>query len=230
MKTTAFFLLVASIFAPTSCSKSSVGTQATAPPPTPGAAATNPTTFPLITGAVVVAAKPFSQTIQASQTSTGVFKAGPGTYTGDEVIASSNDSLAQLENWLRQSEKQPPSGYTAVVVPANMATIHTTAQKNGVDFAMFRDSANPNRGLIVVAMDPALTNAKLGAAISLVSKYQMLPEALRNGVDSQLKQRYGYTASEFVEPGSPLGSAVGALSDFKGKNQRAIIILDAAKQ
>jgi hypothetical protein len=230
MKNAAVIFLVASTLTLFGCNKSSVGTQATAPPPTPGAAATNPTTFPLITGAVVVAAKPFSQTVESSQASTGVFKAGPGTYTGDEVIASSNNTLAELESWLRQTEKQPPNGYTAVVVPASMATIHSTAMKNGVDFAMFRDSTNPKRGLIVVAMDPALTNAKLGAAISLVSRYQMLPEALRNGVDAQLKQRYGYTASEFVEPGSPLGSAVGALSDFKGKNERAIIILDAAKQ
>jgi hypothetical protein len=230
MKKVVVLTLLASFLTLAACTKSSVGTQATAPPPTPGAAATNPTTFPLMTGAVIVAAKPFSQEINGSESSTGVFKAGPGTYTGDEVIASSNSSFSDLENWLRQSEKQPPSGYTAVIIPASMASIHSNAIKNGVDFALFRDSADPKRGLIVVAMDPATTNAKLGAAIALVSKYQMLPEALRTGVDAQLKQRYGYTASEFVEPGSPLGSAASALTDFKGKNERAIIILDAAKQ
>lgn len=231
MKKAARLFLVAAAVALASCSKNtSAGTQATAPPPTPGANATNPTNFPLMTGAVVIAAKPFSQTINAAQVATGVFGSGSGTYAGNEVVASSNAEFTELETWLRQTEKQPPSGYTAVIVPASMSSIHSVAMKNGVDFALFRDASNPKHGLVVVAMDPATTNAKLGRIVALVSKYQSLPEAFRTGLDQQLKQRYGYTAGEFVEPGSPLGSAIGALSDFKDKNQRAIIILDASKQ
>ncbi len=225
-------ILAAAIVSLSACSKgtSVPGTQATEQPPTPAANATNPTNFPLIEGASVIAAKPFTQTINSSQMGTGVFSNGSGTYSGDEVIAGSSASFADLENWLRQDEKQPPSGYTAVVVPSNMASIHRIAMKNGVDFAMFHDTSNSKRGLVVIAMDPATTNAKLGAVLGLFSKYQSLPQPLRNGIDSQLKQRFGYTAGEFVEPGSPLGSAVGALSDFKNKNERGVLIIDAAKQ
>jgi hypothetical protein len=224
-------VLLATALAIGACSKnSSAGTEANPPAPTPAAQATNPTNFPLVTGAMVIAARPFTQTVTTAQMATGAFAAGSGTYSGNEVIAGSNASFQDLQNWLRQSEKKPPSGYTAVVIPASMASIHAIAVKNGMDFALFRDAANPKHGLVVVAMDPNAANAKLGPAIGLVSRYESLPQALRSGIDTQLKNRYGYTASEFVEPGSPLGSAVGALSDFRNKNERGIIILDAAKQ
>jgi len=224
-------LLLAVAFGLAACSKnSSSGTEANPPAPTPAAQATNPTNFPLITGAMVIAAKPFTQTVNTAQMATGAFAAGSGTYAGNEVIAGSNASFQDLQNWLRQSEKQPPSGYTAVVIPASMETMHSIAVKNGMDFALFRDAANPKHGLVVVAMDPNAAHAKLGAAIGLVSRYEALPQAFRSSIDTQLKNRYGYTASEFVEPGSPLGSAVGALSDFRSKNERGIIIIDASKQ
>jgi hypothetical protein len=190
----------------------------------------NTTNFPLYEGSNVLAAKGFSQTISSAQAGTGVMAGGAGTYNGNEVIAGSNASLAELESWLRKDEKQPPSGFVAVTIPASMSTVHSVAMKNGMDFAMFHDANNGKHGLIVVAMDPAAAHSKLGPALMLVSRYQALPAAMRQGIDSQLKQRYGYTASEFVEPGSPLGTAAGAMNEFKNKNQRAIIIIDATKQ
>lgn len=225
-----FVFLAAATLCLSACSKgtSVPGTQATAQPPAPMANATNPTNFPLIEGATVIAAKPFSQTINSSQMGTGVFSNGSGTYNGTEVIAGSNATFADLENWLRQNEKQPPSGYTAVVIPASMGAIHSVAVKNGIDFAMFHDASK--HGVVVIAMDPATTNAKLGRVLAMISKYQALPQGLRNGIDSQLKQRFGYTAGEFVEPGSPLGTAVGALGDFKNNNERGVLIIDAGKQ
>ncbi len=194
------------------------------------AAPQNTTNFPLYHDSDVVASKQFSQTVNAGQASAGIMAKGSGTYTGNEVVAGSEATLSDLETWLRAQEKQPPTGYVAVALPANLASVHAVAVKNGMDFALFRDPKNNNHGVVVMAMDPAVANHKLGPALMLVSKYQALPQAMRNTVDSQLKQRYGYTASEFVEPGSPLGSAIGAMNDFQNKNERAIIIIDATKQ
>jgi hypothetical protein len=209
----------------TSCSKSTTpGSQAT-----PTTAPQNTTGFPLYEGSEVLASKEFSQTITSSQAGTGIMSSGAGTYAGNEVIAGSTAPLAQLETWLHQSETQPPSGFVAVSIPASMSSAHAIATKNGVDFAIFRDKTNGKRGLIIVAMDPTAVHNKLGPAIMLVSKYQALPQGLRQGIDSQLKQRYGYTASEFVQPGSPLGTAIGAMTEFQNKNERAIIIIDATK-
>ncbi|MDQ6766578.1 MAG: hypothetical protein M3Z41_02075 [Candidatus Eremiobacteraeota bacterium] len=224
-------LLVATITAVSlaACSKNTVpaGSQ-----PTSAATALpqNTTGFPLYEGATIVAAKEFSQTISAGQGATGVMSSGAGKYSGNEIIAGSSASLSELENWLRAQEKQPPSGYVTVALPSNMETIHSAAVKNGVDFAIFRDVKNSKRGLVVVAMDLQTAHRKLGPALVLVARYQALPAAMRQTIDTQLKQRYGYTASEFVEPGSPLGTAVGAMNEFQNKNERAIVILDATKQ
>lgn len=212
------------------CSKGTsvpAGSEAT---PAAATAPQNTTNFPLYEGSSVLDSKPFSQTINAGQAGTGVMSAGAGTYAGNEVIAGSNASLADLENWLRQQEKQPPSGFVAVAIPASMSSVHSIAMENGMDFAMFHVASNSKHGLVVVAMDPAEAHQKLGPALMLVSKYQALPAAMRQGIDSQLKQRFGYTAGQFVEPGSPLGTAVGAMNEFHNKNERAIIIIDATKQ
>ena len=209
----------------TSCSKTtSPGSEAS-----PTMAPQNTTGFPLYEGSEVLASKEFSQTITSSQAGTGIMSSGAGTYAGNEVIAGSTAPLAALEVWLHHNEKQPPSGFVAVPVPASLSSSHSIAMKNGVDFAIFREVKNGKRGLIVVAMDPSAVHSKLGPAIALVSKYEALPQGLRQGIDSKLKERYGYTASQFVQPGSPLGTAVGALTEFQNKNERAIIIIDATK-
>ncbi len=190
----------------------------------------NTTNFPLLTGSTVLVSKGFSQTVTPGQNATGVMASGAGTYNGNEVIAGSDATLAQLESWLRENESKPPSGFVAVAIPANMASVHSVAVKNGMDFAIFHDSSNSKHGLIVVALDPQAAHNKLGPALFAVSKYQALPAPMKQQIDAQLKQRYGYTASQFVEAGSPLGSAAAAMSQFTDKNQRAIIIIDATKQ
>jgi hypothetical protein len=218
-------VMLAAVIA-TSCSKASTP----APEATPTLAPQNTTGFPLYEGSEVLASKEFSQTITSRQAGTGIMSSGAGTYTGNEVIAGSTAPLSQLEAWLHQSAKQPPSPFTAVTIPSSMSSAYAIATKNGVDFVLFRDAKNPKHGLIVVAMDPSAVHSKLGPAIALVSKYEALPQGLRQGLDTQLKQRFGYTASEFVQPGSPLGTAVGAMTEFEHKNERAIIIIDATKQ
>ncbi len=226
------FLIITAIaiVALSSCSKGTSVPENAQAPPASAAAPQNTTNFPLLEGATVIVARGFSQNVTAGQNATGVMAAGSGTYNGNEVIAGSNASLAQLETWLRESESKPPSGFVAVAIPQSMATIHSVAVKNGMDFAIFRDANNAKHGLVVVALDPQAANKKLGPALMAVSKYQMLPASMKQTIDSQLKQRYGYTASEIVEPGSPLGSAATAMNEFKDKNERGIIIIDATKQ
>jgi hypothetical protein len=117
-----------------------------------------------------------------------------------------------------------------MAMPANMVTIHNVAIKNGMDFALFKDANNPKHGLVVMAFDPQLANKKLGPALLAVTKYQTLPGPMKQAIDTQLRQRFGYGASDFVEPGSPLGSAASALTQFKQQNQRGIVIVEATKQ
>jgi hypothetical protein len=230
MKRFLFVVLVVAAMSVGACNKASVPAGSEGNTAATGGMLQNPIKFPLYEGSSVISSGPFSQTVTAGQAGSGALAAGAGTYRGNEVVAGSNASFSDLENWLRQIEKQPPSGYTAVVIPSSMSTVHAVAIKNHIDFALFRDANNPKHGVVVIAMDPNVANQKLGPIVGLVSKYQTLPAMMRQPIDTQLKQRFGYTASEFVAPGSPLGTALGALSEFRGKDERALVVVEASKQ
>jgi len=187
----------------------------------PNEALQNTTHFPLYADSVVIVSKGFSKTVQPGQNATGYLSSGAGTYVGNEVIASSNASLAELEKWVHENESTPPSGFVAVAMPAKMMTIHDVAMKNGMCFAIFKDAGNPKHGLVVVAFDPQIADKRLGPALLAVSKYQSLPAPMKQAIDTQLRQRFGYGAGDFVEAGSP---------QFKSQNQRGIVIVDATKQ
>ena len=196
----------------------------------PSEALQNTTHFPLYADSVVIVSKGFSKTVQPGQNATGYLSSGAGTYVGNEVVASSNASLGELEKWVHGAEAKPPSGFVAVAMPAKMMTIHDVAMKNGMCFAVFKDASNPKHGLVVVAFDPQIADKKLGPALLAVSKYQNLPAPMKQAIDTQLRQRFGYGASDFVEAGSPIGSAAAALAQFKSQNQRGIVVVEATKQ
>jgi len=200
----------------------------------PAAAATNPTDFPLVDGATVLATKGFSQTVDASQLKTGgaAFAQGSGTYAGEQVIAKSDKSLDDLAAWLATQTKTPPVGYTAVSMSGSgMEQAHTIAKRYGIDFAAFtKDEAGKKHGVLLIAMDPAALDAKLGPAIGWIEKYPSLPGMLRGPADDKLKQLVGMTGTELLDPGSPLGAALAAYADVKVTNARALVLVDAAKQ
>ncbi|MDQ2992356.1 MAG: hypothetical protein M3R30_05995 [Candidatus Eremiobacteraeota bacterium] len=200
----------------------------------PAAAATNPTDFPLIEGATILATKSFSQTVDASKIKTGgaAFSQGSGTYAGEQVIAKSDKSLEDLAIWLAAQTKTPPAGYTALSASgAQVDQAHATAKKYGIDFAAFQNVENGKKhGVLLIAMDPAVLDAKLGPAIGMIQKYASLPDMFKGPVDAQLKSRFGMSGSELLDPGSPLGAALAAYSEVKSTDSRAIVVVDAAKQ
>lgn len=212
------------------CSKQSTAPQREAPQAPASGPLENPIHFPLYAGATVMAVKAFNQTVSSAQAGTGVLSSGAGTYDGNEVIAGSPASFAQLQAWVKQLEGAPPAGYTVQSIRANMSSVKDVANKNGIDFAIFRDAKNPNHGVLLVAMDPSRANEKLGPALSLLSRYQSLPSMLRENIDAGLKKRTGVSIEEITKPGSPLGVALNAMSDFQGNDRRAVLLLDAAKQ
>jgi len=200
----------------------------------PAAAPTNPTDFPLIDGATVVATKNFSQTVDASQLKTGgaAFAQGSGTYVGEQVIAKSDKGLGDLAAWLATQTKTPPAGYAAVGMSGtSVDQAHAIAKRYGIDFAAFtKDVGGKKHGVLLIAMDPATLDAKLGPAIGWIQKYPSLPEILRGPADDKLKALVGMTGSELLDPGSPLGAALAAYADVKVTNSRALVLVDASKQ
>jgi hypothetical protein len=229
-RASAIFVLAA-IMLLTGCSgKSSTGTS---PSGGGSAAVENTTGFPLYANSTVLTARAFSQKVDVStiKSNGAVFEQGSGTYAGQQVIAKSDATLDQLAQWLLDSSAKPPGGYSVVVSGSGVDQARAQAKQYGIDFAGFTKTENGKKiGLVVVAMDPAVLEKKLGPVIGFVEKYRDLPDMLKAPIDAHLKQAVGMSGSEMLDPGSPLGAALAAYDDVKATNQRAIVLVDAAKQ
>jgi hypothetical protein len=230
------FTALAVVLAVTGCSGSkSSGTSGgtTTQAGSSGAALTNSSDFPMYQGATVIASKDFSQNVDASsiKMAGGALSQGSGTYAGHEIIAKTGASLDDLANWLTDEQKTPPQGFTVPSGGSQIATAREQAKKYGIDFAPFvKDENGKKYGYIVIAMDPATLNDKLGAAIVMIERFRSLPDAMKGPIDAQLKSRVGISGSEALDPASPLGAALAGYDDVKSTNARAIVIVDATKQ
>ena len=218
-------LLVAAILlaAVTACSQSSssAGGGASSAPgaaASPEAAATNDTGFPLYTDAKVMSSSPLKMAH------------GSTILTGKEVVAETSATMAELGKWVKDLGTTPPAGYT-VASATGVEQARTRAQAMGVDFQSFTHVENGKQhGVIVVAIDPVTFNEKAKPILGLISKYKMLPQALRDPIDAQVKAKTGYTVSESLLPNTPIGAALAAADELKNSGQRAIVIVDGAKE
>ena len=208
----------------TGCAKNQQQANAPGENQSPGAIA-NTTDMPLYEGAVVIDARQFQQTVDPSKDKSSPFASlGKGTYNGKEVVASSPATVADLEKWLEQQGAAPPSGYKKQNVPAS---VQATAHKYGIDFVAFVNGTN--KGATIVVMDPALVTSKLGGVLKVLEQYNSLPAPLKAGMDSQIKQRTGWSITELTDKSAPLGAAIAAMNDFKNSDKRAIVLVTAEK-
>jgi hypothetical protein len=208
------------------------GQQGARPASSPPATLANPLDFPLYPRANVVSTRAFTQKInaQAAQGSTSIFSAGNGTYSGHEVIASSQASFSELSSWVQRVNDAPPAGYTAIETGNNPAE-HEQAERYGIDYATFRSKTDGStRGVLVIVMDPERVNQRFGAVLGMISRYRALPEVMRAPIDNEAKSRIGMTLSEATAPESPVGAALSALGQLQNKNARGIVLIDASKR
>ena len=207
----------------------SQGSKTSQPTPAP----TDATGFPLYSESSVLNAHDWHQTVSAgaARSAGGVFAQGAGSYAGHETIAKSSASMEQLEAWLRDLKKTPPTGYTPVANGTGNEEARARLQQLGMDFAAFRHEVDGKRqDVVVVALDPATIDAKAGAMLGLIGKYKMLPQGLREPIDAQAKKQTGFSISEALSPDTPLGAALDAFDRLKSTGDRGIVVLDAAKQ
>ena len=196
-------------------------------------ATTDPIAFPLYDGSTLIAVRNFTQTVDTSKLTadTGVFATGSGTYAGHQVIAGSDASSEQLQEWLDGERMNPPPGFADAPLNGDMDEALAQARSYGIDFAMFTQTdRGRTRGLLVLTMDPTLLDARIGAAMGVIDRYRSLPAILRDPVDSQLKTQFGMTGTQLLDPNAPLGAALSAYDDVKATHQRAIVLIDAQKQ
>ena len=233
MKQPFLFALAFAAVAVAGCSNASSSTSAAGAPANgsaPNPAATNPADFPLYNGATIVGAKDWSQAVDVSQVPGGskLYPQGSGTYDGHQVVAGTTATMADLHQWLHELDSKPPQGYVVAASGSSMDQARAQAQRYGLDFDAFRKPGGAN--VLVVVLDPASMNQKLGPALGLIEKFQTLPDVMKGPIDQQVKQRTGMTASEALDPAAPLGAALAAYNQVKSSDGRAIVIIDATKK
>ena len=198
----------------TACSQSA---QSTAASPSPGA--TNTIDFPLYTGSTVLTARDWHAT------------AGSTAVSGREVIAESSASLDTLEGWLHDISANPPQGYSVAASGSSVDAAHRHAQAMGLQFQVFsHEEGGKNRELVVVVLDPTTFEAKAGPVLSLIDKYNLLPQSLRDPIDAQAKERTGFTVSQALDQSQPIGAALAAARALRDSGQRGVVLVDAAKK
>jgi hypothetical protein len=222
MKATAFGALALTLLV-AACSQSTQSTSssssAMSSSAAPAAAATNPIDFPLGDGATVLHTSDFHAAAKGQSVS------------GTEVVAESSQSLSDLETWLKNAGSKPPEGYTVSTSGSGIAAAHARAQAMGVDFETFSHAVNgKTHQLVVVVLDPTEFYKKAGPVLSVIGKYQMLPQSLRDPIDARVKAQTGYSVSEALDPSQPLGAALAAAKTLKDSGQRGVVLVDAAKE
>jgi hypothetical protein len=203
------------------CSQSARSTASSSAAPSPQAsapAASNPLDFPLADGVTVITTRDFHAV------------AGGHTVAGTEVIAQSSKSLDDLEAWLKDTSAKPPQGYAVSASGSGVDEAHARAAAYGMQFEVFSHTeSGKTHELVVVVLDPATFDAKAGPVLSLVDKYSMLPQSLRDPVDAQVKARTGLTVTQMLDPSQPVGAALAAAKTLRASGQRGVVLVDAAK-
>lgn len=208
-------LLVAAVTACSQSTQSQSGSTASQASPSP--AATNATGFPLYAESTVLASKEWSE------------NTGTQRYSGLEVVAQTPATLAQLNTWLKGVSSSPPPGYTVAASGSGVDEAHARARAMGADFQVFEHTVNGKRhALIVLAVDPQVFDQKAGPVLGMLNRYKMLPQALRDPIDAQVKARTGFTVSEALAPNTPIGAAVAAVDQLRSSGQRGVVLVDGA--
>ncbi len=200
------------------CSRTG-GSATASPAASPTAQPPNPIAFPLYSQSTLLSARRWSQRV-------GAHAAG-----GEEVIAESPATLAELAAWLHGLSANPPPGYTVGASGPDVQTARRHAQKLGVDFQIFsHDVDGTTHALIVVALDPATFEEQAGPVLGLIDKYRLLPQGLRDPIDQQAKERTGFTVSEALEPSTPIGAALAAARTLRDSGERGLVLIDGTHE
>jgi hypothetical protein len=197
----------------------------------PSPAPTNPIQFPLFSGAAVLSARTWHNTVaQGSLADRTILGQGAGTYDGHDVVAGTQAMMPALEAWLGDLAAHPPDGYTLGLSGNGVEAVRTHTRVLGVDFVTFQGSENGRRhAVVVMAVDPQTLDEKAGPMLRLIGNVKHMPKALRDPIDAQARKQTGFSITEATNPDTPIGAAVAALDQLRDFGGRGIVLIDAVK-
>lgn len=222
------WLAVAGVVALAACSGGGGGGTAR-----PSPSATNPVNFPLFDGAEVLSSRGWRETIASRPglADSALLSAGAGTYDGHDVVAGTQALMPSLEAWLRDLDAHPPGGYVSAIAGNGVDAVRDHTRVLGIDFAVFSRNENGKKhGVVVLAVDPQTLDSKAGPMLGMIGKIKLMPQMLRDSIDSQAKKQTGFSVTELTNPNTPIGAAIAALDELRDFGGRGIVLIDAVKQ
>ena len=199
----------------------------------PSPKATNPVQFPLFSGAEVLSSRDWRETVASKpgMADSALLSQGAGTYDGHDVVAGTQALMPSLETWLHDLDAHPPEGYTSSLQGNGVEAVRDHTRDLGIDFAVFQRTENGKQhGVVVLAVDPQMLDAKAGPMLGAIGKFKMMPQMFRDSIDSQAKKQTGFSVTELTNPNSPIGAAIAALDQLRDYGGRGIVLIDATKQ
>lgn len=179
----------------------------------------NPTDFPLYKDSTVLSSHAFTS------------KAGSQTVNGTEVIAQSPATLAQLGDWIKTLGTTPPAGYEVAATGSTLDVGRAKARAMGVEFQVFTHQVDgKKRAMVVLAVDPKTFDEKAGFVLSNIGKFKMLPQSFKDTIDAQAKARTGFSVSDALDPNTPIGAALAAVTALESSGNRGVVLIDGTKQ
>lgn len=193
----------------------------------------NPSSFPLYPSSAVVQVVPVNSAqmfaaIRKSDSSTEL----PSNFRGDEVIAETTASMAQLRSWIRTLQNAPPGGLRYVPERrGDKGSIDLNTDGNDRDTVVGAQFAGNDgaRSVYVIAADPKRLREQLGPVFTLIENYNAVPGVLRGPIDEQAKKQVGYSVSEMLDEKSPVGAVIAQVRRMQQRRTRGILLIDESK-
>ena len=215
--------------------------------------------FAVYSPSAVVSAGTYDDTEEIEKLGSNFFGTGPDSYKpyiGVQELIKTSATLDDLDAWLKKTVQSPPADlipssntverYANASAPgasnAPVATPSAAPAPTGMEdpfvnsFKMFGllpagfYSRDRGRAVMIVVLDPKQVAEHMGPTIQLLDQYDKLPTFLRGGIDQTVKKQAGFSVSDLMNTNTPMGMIVYAARNFKDRNTRVIVLVDALRQ
>jgi hypothetical protein len=212
----------------------------------PSANVASTSTFPVYQPSTIVNTGKYDDSLEVTRFGSSFFGAGPTAaypYVGTQELIKTDASLTDLESWLKKLMQAPPEGF----VPGQgltdqdqgSSTLATPAPNNNTFLAVINAwglvpylfwNREHNHVVMLFILDPKALAEHMGPTLGLMDEWEKVPALVRSGIDATLKKEAGLSASDLMDPSTPIGMITYVARNWKDQNMRAIILIDATRQ
>ena len=218
-------------------------------PPRGGVAGNQPvSTFPLYQPSTITASSKYDDSLEVTRFGSSFFSSGPTAaypYVGTQELAKTSANLTDLEAWTKKLAQSPPEGFRVGqgLTDQDQGTANSAppspGQSNSPWLAIVNDwglvpyifwNKERDHVILMYLIDPKALANHMGPTLPLIDEWEKMPALVRSGIDATLKKQVGLSASDLIDPTTPIGMMTYVARNWKDQDTRAIILIDATRQ